>query len=51
MTNASLLNIPALKDYRTSSRVQFNQQLLQVVISHVPSVKDEIVGLMNTAQT
>lgn len=47
----SLVDVQALKDNRAIGVVQLNQHNLQVVIGpQVQSVKDEMVGLMNTVQ-
>ncbi|ECA2865802.1 PTS maltose transporter subunit IIBC, partial [Salmonella enterica subsp. enterica serovar Corvallis] len=44
-------DVQALKDNRAIGVVQLNQHNLQVVIGpQVQSVKDEMVGLMNTVQ-
>ncbi|EIG1131898.1 hypothetical protein HF809_000572 [Salmonella enterica] len=46
-----IVDVQALKDNRAIGVVQLNQHNLQVVIGpQVQSVKDEMVGLMNTVQ-
>lgn len=47
----SFVDVQALKDNHATGIVQLNQHNLQVIIGpQVQSVKDEMVGLMNTVQ-
>ncbi|CHC39565.1 PTS system%2C maltose and glucose-specific IIABC component [Salmonella enterica subsp. enterica serovar Typhi] len=49
--NLSFVDVQALKDNHATGIVQLNQHNLQVIIGpQVQSVKDEMVGLMNTVQ-
>ncbi|EBG5099724.1 PTS maltose transporter subunit IIBC [Salmonella enterica subsp. enterica] len=47
----SFVDVQALKDNHATGIVQLNQHNLQVIIGpQVQSVKDEMVGLMNSVQ-
>lgn len=47
----SFVDVQAFKDNHATGIVQLNQHNLQVIIGpQVQSVKDEMVGLMNTVQ-
>ncbi|AGS29504.1 PTS maltose transporter subunit IIBC [Salmonella enterica subsp. enterica serovar 4,[5],12:i:-] len=51
MKDMSFVDVQALKDNHATGIVQLNQHNLQVIIGpQVQSVKDEMVGLMNTVQ-